>query len=215
RIGVHTMRNRTSALAALTVALFLAGPVTGRADDGPSPAAPAAPAAPNAPAGDSVSAPPGGAAAASSSPVANLRAAYATAFSQRRAGAPVSAIGTAEAALLQIEVALSEDPDAQTRAELVELRAKLSGLRDAAETDLHQPAKKIEPGNEADDRVLNAPAVDAIQPQFNDQVYKWIEYFCGAGRPVFEKWLRRSGRYMHLFRSVLEREGLPPDLVHL
>jgi membrane-bound lytic murein transglycosylase D len=32
---------------------------------------------------------------------------------------------------------------------------------------------------------------------------------------VFERWLRRSGRYMHLFRSVLQREGLPADLVHL
>src|SRR5689334_12858955 len=97
--------------------------------------------------------------------VLNVRAAYETAYSQRRAGDPMSAIGAAEAALLQIEVALSEDPDAQTRRDLIELRSKLSGLRDSAESDLQTPERKVEPGNEPDDRVLNAPAVEGIQPQ--------------------------------------------------
>src|SRR5207247_11031357 len=32
---------------------------------------------------------------------------------------------------------------------------------------------------------------------------------------TFERWLKRSGRYMTLFRECLKREGLPPDLVHL
>ena len=49
----------------------------------------------------------------------------------------------------------------------------------------------------------------------NADVYKYIEYFSGAGRSTFERWLKRSGRYMDLFRSVLQNEGLPPDLVHL
>ena len=42
-----------------------------------------------------------------------------------------------------------------------------------------------------------------------------MDFFMGAGRSTFERWLKRSGRYMDLFRSVLQREGLPPDLVHL
>jgi membrane-bound lytic murein transglycosylase D len=32
---------------------------------------------------------------------------------------------------------------------------------------------------------------------------------------VFERWQRRSGRYVKLFRDVLHREGLPTELVHL
>ena len=194
------MQLRNPTLATLSLAVLLAGPVRAWAAEGSAPALQACDSAVT---------------DARVNPAASVRAAYGTAFSQRKAGDPMSAIGTAEAALLQVEIALTEDPDAQTRQELVDLRAKLGGLRDAAEADLHQPERKVEPGNEADERVLNAPAADAIQPQYNDQVYKWVEYFCGAGRPVFEKWLRRSGRYMHLFRSVLEREGLPPDLVHL
>ena len=192
---------RAKALAACTLVLALARPGVGRSAD-------AQPVGPPPPA-DSM------AIDATANPVVNVRAAYETAYGQRKAGDPLSAIGTAEAALLQIEVVLSEDPDATTRLALVDLRSKLAGLRDAAESDLQTPDKKPEPGNEADDRVLNAPATDDIQPQFNAQVYKYIEFFCGAGRPVFEKWLKRSGRYMHLFRTVLQREGLPPDLVHL
>ena len=136
------------------------------------------------------------------SPVLNVRSAYETAYAQRHAGDPMSAIGTAEAALLQIEVALSEDPDAGTRRDLTDLRSKLNGLRDASESDLQTPERKVEPGNEPDDRVLNAPAAEGIQPQYNAQVYKWIEFFSGSGRPVFERWLKRSGRYMELFRTV-------------
>lgn len=192
---------RATALAVLLTALLSADPALVRADD---PAAPAA-------AAESDSA----VVAPATSPVLNVRGAYETAFAQRRAGDPMSAIGTAEAALLQIEVALSEDPDANTRRDLVDLRSKLNGLRDASEADLQTPERKVEPGNEPDDRVLNAPAAEGIQPQYNAQVYKWIEFFCGSGRPVFERWLKRSGRYMHLFRSVLQREGLPADLVHL
>ncbi len=192
---------RAKALTALTIALLSALPSLGRATDTPTPGATSAI--------DTAQTVP------ASSPVLNVRSAYETAFAQRRAGDPMNAIGTAEAALLQIEVALSEDPDAGTRRDLVDLRAKLNGLRDAAESDLQTPQRKVEPGNEPDDRVLNAPAVDGIKPQYNAQVYKYIDFFSGAGRPVFEKWLKRSGRYMHLFRTVLQREGLPADLVHL
>ncbi|NOT34712.1 MAG: LysM peptidoglycan-binding domain-containing protein, partial [Candidatus Eisenbacteria bacterium] len=48
-----------------------------------------------------------------------------------------------------------------------------------------------------------------------EDVYRHIRFFTGSGRSTFERWLRRSGRYMSLFRDVLQKEGLPPDLVHL
>jgi len=69
--------------------------------------------------------------------------------------------------------------------------------------------------SESGDDVLNRPAVDDIELQMNADVLKYIAFFTGAGRSTFERWLKRSGRYMDLFRSVLQKEGLPPDLVHL
>jgi membrane-bound lytic murein transglycosylase D len=63
--------------------------------------------------------------------------------------------------------------------------------------------------------VLNQPAVDDIELQMNADVLRYIAFFTGGGRSTFERWLKRSGRYMELFRSVLQKEGLPPDLVHL
>ena len=66
-----------------------------------------------------------------------------------------------------------------------------------------------------DEDVMNRPAVDDIELQMNADVLKYIAFFTGAGRSTFERWLKRSGRYMDLFRSVLQKEGLPPDLVHL
>ena len=68
---------------------------------------------------------------------------------------------------------------------------------------------------ESDEDVMNRPAVDDIELQMNADVLKYIAFFTGAGRSTFERWLKRSGRYMDLFRSVLQKEGLPPDLVHL
>ncbi len=67
----------------------------------------------------------------------------------------------------------------------------------------------------SDPKVLNAPAIEELRPQINADVHRYIEFFTGAGRSTFERWLKRSGRYMNLFREVLKKEGLPPDLVHL
>lgn len=67
----------------------------------------------------------------------------------------------------------------------------------------------------ADRALLEQPAIEDIPLQVNSDVLRWIEFFTGAGRSTFERWLKRSGRYMELFRNVLQKEGMPPDLVHL
>lgn len=149
------------------------------------------------------------------SPVAGARDAYQAAWAQRQAGDYAAAIRTAEAAVSEIDAQLTGDLDASSRRDLTEFRARLTGLKDAAARDETAASAAAASGNEADEQVFNAPAVDAIQAQMNADVYKYIEYFSGAGRSTFERWLKRSGRYMDLFRSVLQNEGLPPDLVHL
>ena len=73
----------------------------------------------------------------------------------------------------------------------------------------------VDTSDDADEGVLEQPAVDDLELQMNTDVLRWVNFFTGAGRSNFERWLKRSGRYMELFRNVLTREGLPPDLVHL
>ena len=145
--------------------------------------------------------------------VTDARAAYQTAWDQREAGNRAGALRTAEAALATVEPMLAGNLDASTRRELVDIESKLAGLHDTVK-DPGGP-EKTHGSDVADARVLNAPAVEDIEPQFNTEVYRYIEYFTGAGRSVFERWLIRSGRYMTLFRNVFKKEGLPPDLVHL
>src|SRR5262245_5153128 len=82
-------------------------------------------------------------------------------------------------------------------------------------TDAPTPAARTPEAKADDEDVMNRPAVDDIELQMNADVLKYIAFFTGAGRSTFERWLKRSGRYMDLFRSVLQKEGLPPDLVHL
>jgi membrane-bound lytic murein transglycosylase D len=77
------------------------------------------------------------------------------------------------------------------------------------------PELRDRPESDGDPAVMNRPAVEDIELQMNADVLRYVAYFTGAGRSTFERWLKRSGRYMELFRSVLQKEGLPPDLVHL
>jgi membrane-bound lytic murein transglycosylase D len=86
-----------------------------------------------------------------------------------------------------------------------------------AEVPAQEPAEAFAPGDTVtgDAALLNQPAIEDIPLQVNADVLKWIEFFTGAGRSTFERWLKRSGRYMELFRTVLQKEGMPPDLVHL
>ena len=145
-------------------------------------------------------------------PLMLARMAYESAWNHRSEGRLGASLTVADTALAHIAREIDANPDASTRRELVDLQSRIQGLRDLAASDLKNP---VEPGNEADDRVLSAPATEDIEPQVNADVHKWIEFFTGNGRSTFEKWLKRSGRYVELFRSVLKKEGLPPDLVHL
>ncbi len=49
----------------------------------------------------------------------------------------------------------------------------------------------------------------------NDRVYAWMDYFQGAGRGHFQRYLDRSGRYMKMMRDILKQNGLPQDLIYV
>jgi membrane-bound lytic murein transglycosylase D len=149
------------------------------------------------------------------SPLAAARKVYQTAWSQRQSGDFSASIATADRALALVNAQLASNPDSEYRLELIELQSDIGGLRDAARKDAASASSAAAAGNGLDDKVLSTPAAEDIQPQLNSDVYHWIDFFTGAGRSTFERWLKRSGRYMELFRDVLHKEGLPPDLVHL
>ncbi len=51
---------------------------------------------------------------------------------------------------------------------------------------------------------------------YNEFVEQWIKYFTSVrGRPVMQKWLSRSTRYMPLMQQALREGNLPEDLVYL
>jgi peptidoglycan lytic transglycosylase D len=209
---------RALALAVLVTAALNFSPSPSAADNSPSPATPPSPVV-------TVTAP---SAAAAVAPAAPARAssdsltpegvendgkeAYQAAWAQRQVGDFDQAVRTADHALVEIEAILAGDIDATRRRDLQDLRGRLSGVRDAAKHELEKAATAEDA---KDPKVLAAPAVENVRLQFNADVNRYIQFFTGSGRPVFEKWLRRSGRYMKLFQQVLSREGLPPELAHL
>ncbi|MCA1826646.1 MAG: LysM peptidoglycan-binding domain-containing protein, partial [Myxococcales bacterium] len=54
-----------------------------------------------------------------------------------------------------------------------------------------------------------------IPVELNDAVVAYIRFFQTDTREHFARWLARSTRYLPMMRRILEREGLPLDLVYL
>ena len=50
---------------------------------------------------------------------------------------------------------------------------------------------------------------------YNKKVKRWIDYFLNRGRGFFERYGARAGRYGPLMGSILEKNGLPRDLIFL
>jgi membrane-bound lytic murein transglycosylase D len=54
----------------------------------------------------------------------------------------------------------------------------------------------------------------SIQPVHNQDVERWIRYFTGDGREVFQKWLNRRSRVLPLYEEVFAEFGLPPEIAY-
>lgn len=59
---------------------------------------------------------------------------------------------------------------------------------------------------------IHRPSIPLVM---NDQVQDWMDYFQGRGRSHFERYLKRSGKYIPMMKKILHQEGLPEDLVYL
>jgi len=54
-----------------------------------------------------------------------------------------------------------------------------------------------------------------IPVEMKPLVTQYIQFFRGSGRRWFKKWMSRSTRYIPVMQPILERQGLPKDLVYL
>ena len=49
----------------------------------------------------------------------------------------------------------------------------------------------------------------------NDPVVRFLNYYQTRGRKIMEEGLKRSGRYLPLFREIFDKEGVPKDLIYM
>jgi membrane-bound lytic murein transglycosylase D len=107
-----------------------------------------------------------------------------------------------------------------TRREHIQLASALSEaeplrLAELAEGEVADPDDLAA----ADEFELKLPEEELpdsdIPLTFNSKVSYFIRYFQGGARDSFARWLSRSERYIPMMRQVLQKEGLPEDLVYL
>ncbi len=75
-------------------------------------------------------------------------------------------------------------------------------------------------GGAADTFFADAPqeigkGENGLYAGLTDRIDKNVYYFQNRGRDKFELWLSRSGRYGVMMRGILEKYGLPGDLIYL
>ena len=96
-------------------------------------------------------------------------------------------------------------------------QALLDKAKDAAkEQEKKDEQAKSEAKSEAKaEEKAGPPRLGPVVPERNERVDKWMGYYTGRGREVFQKWLSRSGNYMDLLTRNLRAEGVPEELANL
>jgi membrane-bound lytic murein transglycosylase D len=113
----------------------------------------------------------------------------------------------------KLRVYFAVGPDEPPLPVVGDLGESLSPLDEIGAVNLY--TIKVDPGLED---LVNE---DLRQSQYdfpvvvNQQVLKFLNYFQGRGRKSMEQALRRSGRYVDMFRRVFAEEGVPRDLVYM
>jgi membrane-bound lytic murein transglycosylase D len=61
----------------------------------------------------------------------------------------------------------------------------------------------------------NETDMQKLPAELNEKVTMWIEYFKGRGREHMTRYLSRSSRYLPKMKEILNKHGLPEDLVYI
>jgi hypothetical protein len=66
-----------------------------------------------------------------------------------------------------------------------------------------------------DSVALNNVVEEEIEIEYNRKTEHWIDYFQGAGRNHFSRWLARVGSFRDIIEPILVDVGIPRDLLYL
>ncbi len=92
-------------------------------------------------------------------------------------------------------------------------------VSDVIQRDARQSKTSL--SSESENRRLTVRGIQLKNTHFdypvtiNSHVERWIDYFCGRGRPHFEKYLARSEYFIPYIVPILKQNGVPEDLVYL
>ncbi|HYJ31935.1 MAG TPA: transglycosylase SLT domain-containing protein [Candidatus Binatia bacterium] len=159
---------------------------------------------------------------AASDPLDVVRDRAAAAQDALNSSLPAEALALVESSLRDLNAIVPAPQGAEA------LRDQLEGTRKRAQEQVDK-AKEAVKQEEAKDAKDAKPAPDAaapavandphklkpVVPETNERVEKWMTYYTGRGRDVFQKWLSRSGNYMDLLTQNLRAEGVPEELANL
>jgi len=131
---------------------------------------------------------------------------------------PAEALALVESSLRDLNAIIPAPQGAEA------LRDQLEATRKRAQEQLDK-AKELVKAQETKDSdrpdkpetaaVKGSSRLNPVVPERNERVDKWITYYTGRGRDVFQKWLSRSGNYMDLLTTNLRAEGVPEELANL
>jgi membrane-bound lytic murein transglycosylase D len=85
----------------------------------------------------------------------------------------------------------------------------------AREVEEENKIKELPKAAASGDLEAETAEILRIDVEINPEVEKWIEYFQGRGRPHFERYLERSGRYIGLMKKILKDNGVSEDLIYI
>lgn len=65
------------------------------------------------------------------------------------------------------------------------------------------------------DSLAVTPVLPPVEPEMNQKVQKWVDFYSRSGGKLFTNWLTRSGQYMGMVKDILRQEGVPEELAYL
>jgi membrane-bound lytic murein transglycosylase D len=135
-------------------------------------------------------------------PLVPIRAKLESAEKLAESGDATQAFDLAEEALDELQDVPSSRPGVSS------LRGRLEDLRDRC-------ARSADDEAEVADGSPRSNRLGPVEPERNERVDKWIDYYTGRGRERFQLWITRSASYMDLLTKNLRAEGVPEELANL
>jgi membrane-bound lytic murein transglycosylase D len=156
---------------------------------------------------------------AASDPLDVIRDRAAAAQEAATSSLPAEALALVESSLRDLNAIIPAPQGAEA------LRDQLEATRKHAQEQLDKAKETVKQEEAKDAKAAPAPAdapvasgpskLAPVVPERNERVEKWMSYYTGRGRDVFQKWLSRSGNYMDLLTANLRAEGVPEELANL